>query len=85
MARLAVHHQSLDQVQIAELASVLHELMPIAEEGEQPTSVVGRHNGRGQWQRIKAVYANGWEVVVNFRRDGSVSSTSARVRMVTGG
>lgn len=79
-ARRSPHYRSLDQVQVAEIAGALGEAMPIVA-NEVPTAVSGTLTGRGMWRRIKAVYASGWVVVVNFRKDGSVSSTSASMSL----
>ncbi len=78
--RPSIHQLTLDQVQIADLAQALHEMMPVAKEGEEPQSITGSHDGR-HWRRMKATYANGWVVVVNFTRDGKVSSAGAKLSL----
>lgn len=74
--------RTLSPDRLEELAGFLHDLCPIGQTPEIPIAVTGRHDGR-VWRRLKATYASGWEVTVNADRLGSITSSSARLRLLS--
>lgn len=68
----------------AKMQPILHELMPCSEKDVPPAQVVGWVRKR-IFTRLRADYANGWTIYVNFDRAGNVTSTSARKRLVAKG
>lgn len=60
----------------AEMAGLLAELSPCGGR-DVPRHVIGWLRKR-VWTRVRADYPNGWELVVNFDKHGSVSSHTAK-------
>lgn len=59
------------------VAAILHDILPLGDEPQVPIELTGTLNGRF-WRRIRAVYGDGWVMIVNFDRKGQVSSASAK-------
>jgi hypothetical protein len=64
------------------LIKLLEDIMPIAP-GLSPKQVVGSRWPNGHWRRIRATYANGWDLIVNMDKKGDVSSCRGTTRMRT--
>lgn len=59
-----------------ETFALLAELSPCGD-GADPAQVIG-WSRNGNWTRVRASYPNGWVLVVNFDRAGSISSHTAK-------
>ena len=70
------------QLDVAELAPLLHELMPVGG-GEQPAEVLGYLDAPGRWRRMVATYPNGWKVTVRLNAKLEVTSVASSIRLVS--
>lgn len=61
-----------------ELKTLLEQVMSIGD-GETPVSVFGWRTRTGALRKAVARYPNGWQLNLNFNRQGEISSSSARL------
>lgn len=58
------------------------EVLPVGGE-EQPFALTGWRDSSGRCRRVRAEYANGWELNFRINIKGEITSSSARIRLVT--